>query len=54
MCANHDFFIIAVQARLRNAGIEVVGNLPEQFSAIMKVDMVRWRKVIGEAGIRSA
>jgi tripartite-type tricarboxylate transporter receptor subunit TctC len=38
--------------RLFNAGSEVVGNSPEQFSAIVKSDIARVSKVIKDAGIK--
>ncbi len=39
--------------RLFNAGTEPLANTPEQFASMIKVDMVRWEKVIREAGIRA-
>jgi tripartite-type tricarboxylate transporter receptor subunit TctC len=39
--------------RLLNAGVEVVGNTPEEFAAAMKADMARVAKVIKDAGIRA-
>jgi tripartite-type tricarboxylate transporter receptor subunit TctC len=39
--------------RLVNAGAEAVANTPEQFAAMIKVDMARWEKVIREAGIKA-
>jgi tripartite-type tricarboxylate transporter receptor subunit TctC len=35
------------------AGFEVIGSTPEEFAAWMKAEMVRWGKVIRDAGIRS-
>ena len=34
-----------------NAGLEAVGNSPEQFAVMMKADMVNMTKVIKDAGI---
>ena len=42
-----------VKERLANGGMEVVGNSPEQFAAVMKTDIARVRKLVKDAGIRS-
>ena len=39
--------------KLFNAGGEVIGNSPEQFTAMMKSDMTRLGKLFKEAGIRA-
>lgn len=41
-----------VKERLFNLGIEIVGNSPEAFAAIIKADMAKLGKVIKDAGIR--
>jgi tripartite-type tricarboxylate transporter receptor subunit TctC len=41
-----------VKERLLNAGIEAVGSTPEEFASTIKSDMVRWGKLIKDAGIR--
>jgi tripartite-type tricarboxylate transporter receptor subunit TctC len=38
--------------RLLNAGIEAVGNAPDEFAAIIREDMKSKGKIIREAGIR--
>ena len=38
--------------RLLRAGIEAVGNTPEEFAAIIRDDMARKGKIIRDAGIR--
>ena len=42
----------AIKERFFNSGVEVVGSSPEQLAAEIKADMVRWGKVIKDAGIR--
>ena len=39
--------------RLFNSGVEAVGSTPEQFAMTLKNEMVKWGKVIKDAGIRS-
>lgn len=41
-----------IKERFFNAGVETVGTSPEEFTAYIKTDIVRWDKVIREAGIR--
>ncbi len=40
-----------VKERFLNAAIEAVGSTPEEFGKIMRADMVKWGKVIKDAGI---
>ena len=40
-----------VQARLRNAGAEPVGNTPEEFTAFIATDYAKWSRVIKAANI---
>ena len=42
-----------VKERFFNLGFEVVGSSPEEFSAWMRADMIKWGKVIRNAGIRA-
>ena len=39
--------------RLFNAGVEVVGNSPEEFAAAMRIDMAKVSKLIKDAGLRA-
>ena len=41
-----------LKKRLFNAGVEPVGNSPEQLAAMVKSEMHRWGKVIKDTGIR--
>ena len=41
-----------VKERFLNAGVEPVGNLPEEFGAIVRADIAKWGKVIRDAGIK--
>jgi tripartite-type tricarboxylate transporter receptor subunit TctC len=41
-----------VKEQFLNAGVEVVGSSPEQFAATMKIEMVKWGKLIKDAGIK--
>jgi tripartite-type tricarboxylate transporter receptor subunit TctC len=41
-----------VQERMTIAGLDAAGNTPEAFAAFVKTDLVRWAKVIREAGIQ--
>ena len=41
-----------VKERLLNAGVEAVGNSTQELLAILRAEVVRWGKVIKEAGIR--
>jgi tripartite-type tricarboxylate transporter receptor subunit TctC len=38
--------------KVLGAGAEVVGNTPEQFAALITADIIKWSKVIKDAGIR--
>ena len=40
-----------IKEKFFNAGVEAVGTTPEQFTTIIKAEIVRWGKVIKEAGI---
>lgn len=41
-----------VRERFFSAGVETLGSTPEEFSMTMKSDLVRWGKLIRDAGIR--
>lgn len=41
-----------VKSRLASVGFEPVGSTPEQFTALVKSEMVKWAKVIKAAGIK--
>ncbi len=41
-----------VRAKLEGAGIEPQGGTPEEYAALIKSDLVKWGKVIKEAGIQ--
>jgi tripartite-type tricarboxylate transporter receptor subunit TctC len=41
-----------VKERFFSAGVETLGGTPEEFAATIKSDIVRWGKVIRDAGIR--
>ena len=43
----------ATQQRLFNAGVEVVGGLPEQLATMIKADVAKWSKVFKDSGIRA-
>jgi tripartite-type tricarboxylate transporter receptor subunit TctC len=40
-----------VQAKLEAAGIEIQGGTPQDYAALIKSDLVKWGKVVKEAGI---
>ncbi len=42
-----------VRARLLQAGIEPVGNTPEQFGAFLQEQMAKYARIIKLAGIRA-
>jgi tripartite-type tricarboxylate transporter receptor subunit TctC len=41
-----------VRNRLIDLGVDIVGNSPEEFSAYLRTEIVRYAKVIKEAGIK--
>ena len=43
---------IEVKERIFNGGGEVVGGTPDEFAAVMRLEMAKWGKLIREAGIR--
>jgi tripartite-type tricarboxylate transporter receptor subunit TctC len=42
----------AVQDAIRNLGYEPVSNTPEQFGAVIRNDLDKWRRVVAEAKIK--
>lgn len=42
----------AVQKRLAGVGFEIVSGTPEQFTAYIKSEMIKWAKVVKAAGIK--
>ena len=42
-----------VKERFLSVGAEVVANTPEQFTAGIKADVIKWTKIIKDAGIRA-
>jgi tripartite-type tricarboxylate transporter receptor subunit TctC len=40
-----------VRAKLEAAGIEIQGGTPQEYAALIKSDLVKWGKVVKEAGI---
>jgi len=42
-----------IRKKLTDAGIDVVGGTPEQFSSFIQAETVRWRNVIRERGIKA-
>jgi tripartite-type tricarboxylate transporter receptor subunit TctC len=43
----------AVKERFLSIGVETVGSSPQQLGQIITSDMVRWGKLIKDAGIRA-
>jgi tripartite-type tricarboxylate transporter receptor subunit TctC len=41
-----------VRERLSSQGAEPIGNTPEEFTAVMKRDLVKWAKVVRDGNIR--
>jgi tripartite-type tricarboxylate transporter receptor subunit TctC len=39
--------------QLHRIGYEAVGSTPAQFAAFLKAEMVRWGKVVKDAGIQA-
>ena len=42
-----------VREKFLNAGVETIGNTPEEFAAKLKTDMAKYGKLIRDAGIRA-
>lgn len=41
-----------LQARIDSLGGEPVGNTPQEFAAIIRADIAKWRRVVDQAGIK--
>jgi tripartite-type tricarboxylate transporter receptor subunit TctC len=41
-----------VNKRISELGAEPVGSTPQQYAAFIRSEIVKWRKVIGDAGVR--
>ena len=41
-----------VRAKLEAAGVEIQGGTPQEYAAVIKSDLVKWGKVVKEAGIQ--
>ena len=42
-----------LRARIDALGGEPVGNTPQQFAAIIRADIAKWRKVVADASIQA-
>ena len=42
-----------LRARIESLGGEPVGNTPEQFAAIVRADVAKWRRLVDQAGIKA-
>jgi len=43
-----------MRARFAQLGLDPVGSSPDQLAAVLKADIAKWAKVIGEAGIKAS
>ena len=41
-----------IRERLRNQGMEPVGDTPEAFDAFIKSEIAKWSKVVKQSGIK--
>jgi tripartite-type tricarboxylate transporter receptor subunit TctC len=41
-----------VTNQLKEQGVDVVGDTPEEFAAIIPADIAKWREIITAAGIK--
>mgnify|MGYP003345122753 FL=1 len=41
-----------VRAKLTDMGMDIVGSTPEQLSAVMRVELPKWAKVVKESGAK--
>ena len=42
-----------VQDKFRALGLDIIGSKPEEFSAFLKKDIVKWAKVIKDSGAKA-
>jgi tripartite-type tricarboxylate transporter receptor subunit TctC len=40
-----------IREKFLNAGVDVVGSSPAEFAVVMKADLLKWSKVVRDAGI---
>ena len=50
---NHFLAQADMQKWLRDQGLEPTGMTPEQFTQFIKADLVKWRQMITEVGIKA-
>ncbi len=43
-----------VRRRLEELGLDVIGNSPAEFAALIKAEIPQWAKVIKDAGIKAS
>jgi tripartite-type tricarboxylate transporter receptor subunit TctC len=43
-----------VKGKLEGLGVQLVGNTPAEFTALVATEMPRWAKVLKDAGIKLA
>ena len=41
-----------VKEKLAGVGAEVVGNTPEEFAAVIRVDLAKWKRIVQETGAK--
>src|SRR5262249_34234171 len=42
-----------LRAKLADAGMEGIGNSPDEFAAVIKSEIPKWAKIVKEAGIKA-
>jgi tripartite-type tricarboxylate transporter receptor subunit TctC len=42
-----------LRARIDSLGGEPVGNTPQEFGAIIRADIAKWRRLVDQAGIKA-
>ena len=42
-----------VQDKFRALGLDIIGSKPEEFSAFIKKDIVKWAKVVKDSGAKA-
>ncbi len=42
-----------VQEKFRTLGLDIIGNTPDEFSAFLKQDIVKWAKVVKDSGAKA-
>ena len=41
-----------MQERFRSLGLDIIGSKPDEFSAFLKKDIVKWAQVIKDSGAK--